>query len=89
MNVYIGDTPEQLGRIEATSAMIVDGKVVTKVDYLTLVVLVEELRSQNAELITLIHKLDNENLMHTLRVKAAMNGYQPISIAPSPPPRDE
>jgi hypothetical protein len=51
----------------------------------------EALQSQNAELITLVYKLelDNESLMHTLRTKAAMNGYQPMNPAQSPAPGDE
>lgn len=34
--LIIGDTPEQLGKITAADAIIVDGKIVTKADYLAL-----------------------------------------------------
>ncbi len=52
---------------------------------------IEFLQRQNIDLITLVYKLelDNESLMHTLRSKAAMNGYQPIDQAQSPATGDE
>jgi len=32
--IVIGDTPAQIGQIEAADAMMIGGKVVTKADYL-------------------------------------------------------
>jgi hypothetical protein len=42
--LIIGDTPQQLGQIEGADAMMIDGKVVTKADYLALVAHVEVLK---------------------------------------------
>jgi hypothetical protein len=44
MTLYIGDTPEQLGSCLTADAMMIDGKVATKDDYLALVAQVEVLR---------------------------------------------
>ena len=44
--IVIGDTPAQLGQIKAASAMMIDGKVVTKADYLALAAQVEVLRRE-------------------------------------------
>ena len=44
MNVYIGDTPEQLGSYRTADAIIVGDKVVTKADYLALIAQVEVLK---------------------------------------------
>ena len=46
MTLYIGDTPEQLGSCLTADAMMIDGKVVTKADYLALVTQVGLLNAQ-------------------------------------------
>lgn len=43
MTLVIGDTPAQLGQIEAADAMMIDGKIVTRDDYRALVAQVAEL----------------------------------------------
>jgi hypothetical protein len=48
--IVIGDTPEQLGQIEAADAMMIDGKIVTKADYLALAAQVEVLNQRVREL---------------------------------------
>jgi hypothetical protein len=45
MKSYIGDTPEQLGSCLTADAMMIDGKVVTKADYLALAAQVEAIKS--------------------------------------------
>lgn len=40
---YVGDTPAQLGQIEAADAMMIDGKIVTRDDYRALAAQVEAL----------------------------------------------
>ena len=46
----IGDTPAQLGKIEAADAMMIDGKIVTRDDYRALAAQVEMLQSVAEEL---------------------------------------
>ena len=46
----IGDTPAQLGKIEAADAMMVDGKIVTLGDYRALAAQVEKLKERNRKL---------------------------------------
>jgi hypothetical protein len=55
MNVYIGDTPEQLGSYRTADAIIVGDKVVTKADYLALVAQVELLAGHRHELLDLVY----------------------------------
>jgi hypothetical protein len=57
MNVYIGDTPEQLGSYQTADAFIVGDKVVTKTDYLALVAQVEVLRKSDGKLRALCDEL--------------------------------
>jgi hypothetical protein len=46
MEIYIGDTPEQLGSYQTADASIVGDKVVTKADYLALVAQVERWKTE-------------------------------------------
>ena len=55
MNVYVGDTPEQLGSYQTADAIIVGDKVVTKADYLALVAQVELLAGHRHELLDLVY----------------------------------
>ncbi|WP_396180167.1 hypothetical protein [Flavobacterium sp.] len=47
--LVIGDTPAQLGQIQAADAMMIDGKVVAKADYLALTAQVAVLKSHIAK----------------------------------------
>lgn len=50
--MLIGDTPAQLGQIEAADAMMIDGKIVTRDDYLALAATVEALRKSASDAYT-------------------------------------
>ena len=62
----IGDTPAQLGQIEAAHAMMIDGKVVKRDDYRALAAQVEALKQSNASL----HELCDEIIDHLRYNKA-------------------
>jgi hypothetical protein len=53
--IIIGDTPAQLGQIEAAHAMMIDGKVVTKADYLALAAELEILAAFRDEVVDVMN----------------------------------
>ena len=53
--MIIGDTPAQLGQIEAADAMMIDGKIVTRDDYRAMAAQVEVLQAHRKELLDLIY----------------------------------
>lgn len=54
---YVGNTPVQLGQIEAADAMMIDGKIVTREDYRALAAQVEALKLSDSELHALVEDL--------------------------------
>lgn len=55
--MIIGDTPQQLGQIEAADAMLIDGKIVTRDDYRALAAQVEVLRRELQACQNVLHSL--------------------------------